>query len=347
MCAAVIAATLACMDGAQAEPSTMERHVQWVGTESCPKPVDLEERLHDRLGEHAVQRMGGGKIAVSVHVSSNDDGTHRLDVGVKTARGAYRRTLVDPDCDSLRDAAVLMMVVGIESVLAVDRLDEGTHEVAEVPAPEPAPAARVQTSVSTDPDVEPQVEPRGSRVVADEPWIVAFRAQGGMSRGPASQWTPSFGISVAGQRRRLRVRLDLSLQPERTVTIPDSPANVRILVWASTPMSCFVPSVARFEFPLCAGLELGFVHGVGQQFEETNDEQFVFWSSVVASSGVLWSISRHLFLGAEIGGSVAITRPRLTFDGNNDAFVAEAWGARALLSLEGRFSVTKSLSSPQ
>jgi hypothetical protein len=164
----------------------------------------------------------------------------------------------------------------------------------------------------------------------------AVRLGGGGEIGGIPAWSPTAGLAVAVFRRAWRVEL-AGTYAARALAYQD-PAGVggRMLLAAGALRGCGVPRWRRLEFPICGGLELGFVRAVARGVTDPRPAGDL-WIAAQLSSGLVWAPTRVLAVTFNLDVLVAIRRPGFHVASLGELARGEPVGLRPMIGFEARF----------
>ncbi|MDC0722879.1 hypothetical protein [Nannocystis bainbridge] len=164
----------------------------------------------------------------------------------------------------------------------------------------------------------------------------AVRIAGGGEIGGIPAFAPAAGLAFAVFRGPWRVELG-GTYAARALAYPE-PAGVgaRLLLAAGAVRACGVPRWRRLEFPVCGGLELGFVRAVARGVAAPQPAGDL-WLAAQLSPGLVWAPSRVIAVSFTLDVLVALRRPGFHVAGLGELARAEAVGLRPMLGIEARF----------
>jgi hypothetical protein len=257
--------------------------LEWSAPTRCPTASAVQERLTRTLAGSAAdprglraratvtegEGEGEGKVLELVLELDRDDGP----VG--------RRTMQAVDCDELANAAVLIVA------LAVDPEAELETPVIEAPTedssiPEPGEDGGVPT-VPAEPEPEPSVEPDEAPATGDEPeppeapapvpapapdrsprsLHVGLRVGAGAGLFVLDDASAIVSAAATAWGRTFRVELGATYWTPVEVRPAGSSAGGRLQQWTIDARGCGLLRPGPLELPLCGGLDVGAIHGVG------------------------------------------------------------------------------------
>lgn len=331
--ALALAAVLAVLD-------TPGLQIDWQAPATCPQAPELRARVGSLVGEAADRADLGvtGRVA-------RDGERWTLVLQLVRQGGQDTRRLTDGECQGLAEAAAVVIAVAIDPLAALvdpnepvpeDRVEEAVPEdslVPEVVVPAPAPAPRVEPVV-----VVPvaAAAPRGGERLA-----LSVKLGGGVGFArllPGVHGVVDVGLALG--RRWWRVEASgLFVPPVRADSGASGIGGV-FRVGAGEVRGCGVPAVAdgRVGFPLCAGLQLGAMHGqgAGDGLESTQQARSL-WAAVRVGPAIRWRPRGGrvaLWLGIDVLAS--LTRPKFVTAGGVTVHEAARLGGQASLGVEVR-----------
>jgi hypothetical protein len=252
------------------------------------------------------------------------------------------RVIPNRDCEVLADAAALLIAVSLDpraAERAAALRDEPVREpeVVPVPVPVPMPVPEPQGTVKArvrrcgagisslrrkPPDLRPCVtlQAGGALQVGLLPGIVGPGVEGSI----ALAW-PRVLVEAGGAhwfRRPVRLDADPTRGGDLWLTVGSLRACARL-------------RVPNFEFPLCAGAELGALQGVGVGVAEPHRDSLL-WIAGLAGASAAWVPVRRfaMTLGAEL--VVPASSYRFQVAGLGTVYEVNAVGGRFRLALAVR-----------
>jgi hypothetical protein len=112
--------------------------------------------------------------------------------------------------------------------------------------------------------------------------------------------------------------------------------GVDLRLTTGTAIACGRLGVLQVEFPLCAGVELGALHGVGVGIDRPDTERLL-WSAFVAHARAVWSPVRRFAVSALVGTAVPFTDYRFVVTNVGTVHEVAPVSLRAGLHAEVRF----------
>ena len=287
--------------------------VDWQAPADCPDAAALRGRVVAMIGEAAV---AGADVQASARVRA-DAGRWTLDLELQGAGGQDRRTLVDRECEAVTDAAALVIAVAIDPQARAPVPGPGPEVV--VPAPpvieQPAaavPVVAVPAAVPAKP--VPRDTPARTLPVARRRVEVNLRLGAGLGFArilPRPHAALELALGVEG--RLWRVELGgMFVPPVRGTAASDPTIGGSFRLGAGEVRGCAVPGLKRAPvyFPLCAGLQVGAMHGSGEGagLAVAYDVR-ALWVATRIGGAVRWRFARRLGLVLGLDAIVALVRP--------------------------------------
>ncbi|WP_096332698.1 hypothetical protein [Nannocystis exedens] len=168
------------------------------------------------------------------------------------------------------------------------------------------------------------------------PLRAAVRLAGGAEIGGIPAYSPVAGLVLGLFRGAWRVEL-AGTYAARAVTYPEPAAiGARMLVAAGAVRGCGVPRWRRLEFPVCGGLELGYVRAVACGVADPRPAGDL-WIAAQLSPGLAWAPTRVLAVSLGLDILLALRRPGFHVAGLGELARAQPVGLRPMLGIEARF----------
>ncbi|MCY1063464.1 hypothetical protein OV090_01745 [Nannocystis sp. RBIL2] len=196
----------------------------------------------------------------------------------------------------------------------------------------PPPGGRLG-SPADDPALD---APAPAALTPRPPVRAAVRLAGGGEIGGIPAFSPAAGLALGLFRGPWRVEL-AGTYAARALAYPE-PAEVgaRVRVATGAVRGCGVPRWRRLEFPVCAGLELGYVHAVARGVADPRPAGDL-WLAAQLSPGLAWAPTRVLALTLGLDILVALRRPGFHVAGLGELARSQPVGLRPMLGIEARF----------
>ncbi len=150
---------------------------------------------------------------------------------------------------------------------------------------------------------------------------------------------PRFGPGLSGHAALLwpRVRLEAggSFFFEQQSRI-DATRGGDLRLGVGHVRACGRLGSGSLEFPLCAGVEVGAMRGIGVGLATRNEDR-IPWAGALADAGLTWSPLRWLALRAQAGVVVPLARYRFRIANTEVVHEASPVGLRLGIGVEARF----------
>jgi hypothetical protein len=290
--------------------------LRWEAPLECPDETALRERVH-ALVPGLLERpdAAGSRVEVVVRAAAE---SHAATVVVRNDDGETRREFAAPDCETVVDAAALVVAVALDPVGVSVGLSE---PAASEPTPtEPTesnkpivreePAAEPEPLIMDEPIELPPAIGRASDPPTDErPRNLGFgvRVLGGGGYGPTNTGYATIGGTLALLGPRWRVELG-GLWAIPRVVRDDAGLGGRFDGWAVVGRGCFAPNIRRLELPSCGGVELGSVRGRGLEELPISGRASFLWIALAVAQGLWFSPIERVGIGLEIDLAVPLNR---------------------------------------
>lgn len=263
----------------------------------CPPQEELVRQIEGLLLHPLESKVG--IEGVDVALESRADGVHRLALTFEGGVAAQDRTLEDPDCAALIEAAALIIAIALDP-----------EAMGETPPPVRGPP----------PPIDGLLAP-GIPFAIPYPRLALGAAGGGdLGRGG-----PGLVPSVHGAVLWARFRFDLRL----AFGVPRPAPGGEVALYAATGRACIdLLGLGAVELPFCPGAEVGLL----ERRREAGPVERPFWAAVVPALALHLVLSPHLAVHLEGQGVVPLTGPTAP-DGSDLPRV----GARVFLGGEVRF----------
>lgn len=308
----------------------------WQAPAGCPDGAEVLRRLA-RLapGRPAPALRADGSIAPLV------DGTWRLQLALRGPGVADTRTIEAADCSALGDVAALLLAIAVAPETTARRHAAGAtapDDRPSLPLPPREPVAA--PSIAAPPGLELEdvsTAPTPRRSPGDSPGGVrgALRLAGGAEVGAIPAWSPSAALGAALLGAGWRVEL-AGTYSARTLAYDERSVGGRLQLGAGALRGCAVPRWRRFEFPVCGGLELGALRGVGRGVASPRPAVDL-WVAAQLGAGAAWVPGRRVALVAALDVSIALRRPGFHVASLGELARSQSIGLRPTVGVELRF----------
>lgn len=239
----------------------------------CPTSADVQGSI-ERYAGRPLERS---EVGARGKVLAVEDGGYRLELTLfRAGVDGESITILDPDCTVLAEAAALKVATAMLERASAQPL----------PLPEPQPPTR--------PAVAPMAPPRcrpGRSRMRESPSVLTPEC-GLLQLGSIAQWGPLPGVSggLAAEAgllwRRVRLQAGARFWFPRVHREGTREATFRMLVGAA--LVCPRLGAGSFEFPLCAGVEVGSLHGAGTGVANPRIDRLV-WVAGLLRGAVAWA----------------------------------------------------------
>jgi hypothetical protein len=257
-------------------PAALSVVLEWSAPARCPSASAVQQRLTRALADSAADPRG---LRARASVTEDDSGALTLALALDRDDGPVgRRTMQAGDCDELATAAVLIVALAVDPDAkledplpdAGDPSEDGIHVPPEPEPPpqlepRPEPEREPQPDPRTPPDPPPQPDPPTPRDSEPRPPTLhaglRLGAGAGLSVLPGA--TAVISAAAATWGRAWRAELGASYWTPVETRPGDGPVGGRIQQWTLDARGCGLLRPGPLELPLCAGLDVGAVHGKG------------------------------------------------------------------------------------
>ena len=312
----------------------------WSAPEACPDEAALRERV-ELLAPGLLARAGDPRAEIAVEVTRRaSDYEAEILLGPDRERS---QSLVSESCETVADAAALVIAVHLDAVETAEHLAELRAAAGRPPPSRPTVPTLHPTNNPSPPPTPERVAPEdpslGSLVVAapnqgatrassrvnegrDDPGRparlrVGLRAFGGPSYGPTDAAYAALGGMLGLAGLRWRVALGGLATPARRVTT-DAGIGARFSSWAVLAHGCFMPDVGqheRIQLPLCGGIELGQLRGRGVEGLAEARAGASPWIAPSLSQGLWFAPHPRFALGVDASLAIPVLPARFVVDG--------------------------------
>lgn len=350
------AVVLAMLLGAQAAPGAAQGArrgpaLNWVrlsGAESCIAPVELGERVEQRLGRAVLVRIPDAIVVIEGQVAPTPTGGFAALIRVSDPSGdvygAREIALEDGDCRRLDEMVALVVAVTIrnrggsgiplppEIAASLDALFEGEPaqldpaELAAAPAA-PAPAAAEPAEPVDTPAVDPaavMAAERGSawQLGAGAGWLAATGLQPDPTLGPALH--VRLGLERVGSAV---LSASFGLVQRRTVRDPDfDPDGVLRLQPLQAALALCGPDWTALGFALCGHAAVSVLQAEASGFAVEDGESSAAFVELGPEASLRAQLSSPVYLRLAVRVPVRLSRPEFAYT-RRDATPGEAFRA--------------------
>lgn len=254
--------------------------LEWSAPARCPAADAVRERLARTLAGSVADPRG---LRARAAVSEDEAGVLTLVLELERDDGPVgRRALRASDCDELATAAVLIVALAVDPEATIEAPElppredearpepsESSDEVPPVP-PEPGDEAEPPRDDAEPPSVAvPELEASERRPVerssARSPRTLhaGLRLGAGAGFSGLADASALVSASAATWGRAFRVELGATYWTPVEVRPEGSAAGGRLQQWTIDARGCGLLRPGPLELPLCGGLDVGAVHGMG------------------------------------------------------------------------------------
>lgn len=340
--------------------------LDWQAPAGCPDGEALRARVVDLVGAEATRQTSlGARARVKGRA-----GRWTLELALEREGGEDRRTLSDPDCRALSEAAALVLAVAIDPQVRFSGpvpedsppADPSVPPDSLVPLPpgEPAPTptvppvpsdisidtenvatANVATANVASPVIAAPPEPAPSPSPRPRKLQLGLRLGAGLGftrllPGPHAALDLGLGLEGRGWRVELA---GLFVPPVRGVAASDPGIGGVFRLGAGELRGCGVPGLRGrpLVFPLCVGLQFGAMYGRGTSGLPVPLAARSPWIATRFGGALRWR-PRDGRVGLWLGldAIVALTRPAFVTAGGVQVHESARLGGQASLGLEVR-----------
>lgn len=171
----------------------------------------------------------------------------------------------------------------------------------------------------------------------------ALHALGGIASGELPGVNGELAAAASLRLSWLRIELGVAFAPARTTHYAElARVGARVQLWYGFARACASTRLGSLEVPLCAGLELGVMRGVGVgPVSPLRSEQLV--AAALLGPALRWPIAGPLALWWEVTTALAFARPRSLYVSTRVGstlgalYRPEMAAARTLLGIEWTF----------
>jgi hypothetical protein len=320
-------------------PAATAPALDWDAPTTCPSAAAMRDKIA------ALAPTGARPRAARVVVVADATGFHAV-VEIDHAGGWESRELTASSCETLADAAALVIAIG------------PTDARGDAPLP-PAPVTIVPPTIDT---------PAATRPPAHEPAAQDDRATQAVPRAAAAAPAPrrrtdlrigiafdagitwpnlvevaptlAGAIAVIGSSWRVELRAIGTTRTDKVLSEPPDSVTAELRSTLASIRAAWVPHIRTLELPLAGGVELGGVRARPQGGTNQSDAT-AFWLGLTAGAGLAWVPRPWLAIRAELSGLVALVQPsfgvRVVPD-REVIWTAPRLGLRALAGVELRLA---------
>lgn len=302
--------------------------LEWSAPARCPTASAVQERLTRALAASAADPRG---LRARATVAEGDGGVLTLVLALDGDDGPVgRRTMQAGDCDELATAAVLIVALAVDPEVAIEEVPpptsdgEGAPPVSiEQPGPsqepgpsEPTPSqapAPSEPGPSQEPPLSEPVEPASAERDPSRALHAGLRVGAGAGLSVLTDASAVVSAGAAAWGRAFRVELGASYWAPMEVRPGGGAAGGRLQQWTIDARGCGLLRPGPLELPLCGGVDVGAVHGVGVGVS-TPQRVASLRLAFAAGAALVWRPARwKQRVGPWIGADVAVALARARF----------------------------------
>jgi hypothetical protein len=314
----------------------------WIAPPECPDAAHVRETI-EYYAARPLAETGLVLRAADGEISQEPSGGYRLRLRMDVAQGTpVERVLRDASCDVLAATAALMIAVTVDPTAAtratpLRETRPPPVEPTPAPQPEPPPERPPPQVAPLDTPARRNCDAGRSRLraaIRDLRPCVALEVRAGMQLGLLPKIVGAgVGLDVALTWSRLRVEIGGSHWFRRPARVAGDPPRGGDLQLSSGSLGlCARLGRRKIEVPLCAGAELGAIHGRGVGIDAPKAER-VLWAAAWLGPRVLWVLRPRLVLLGGVDLVVPLARYRFQIDGIGVVHRVDPVGGRFRLGL--------------
>jgi len=310
--------------------------IDWQAPAGCPDAAAVRGRVVMMIGEEAV---AGAQVQATASVRT-EAGRWMLELELRGAGGQDRRTLVDRECGAVAEAAALVIAVAIDPLARAPVLEDSPEIV--VPAPPTVvvvPVVELPRPAEVPTRPVPRDSPPAARPVSRRRTMLNLRLGVGLGFArilPRPHAALELALGVEG--RLWRVELGgVFVPPVRGTAASDPTIGGSFRLGAGEVRGCAVPGLKRAPvyFPLCAGVQVGAMHGSGEGtgLAVAYDVR-ALWLATRVGGAVRWRLGARVGLLFGVDAIVPVIRPSFITAGEVPVHEAARVGGQASLGFE-------------
>lgn len=304
----------------EAPPASDRFDLAWEAPAGCPDAASGRARVERFLGRE-VGRADDPQVRARVIVRSAD-GLFVAGIAIEGTDG--ERELSAERCDTVAEAAAYVVAAWIDPTVEPPALED--------PAPEPAPIPTPPPVIEPRPEPAPKPRPRPVPRLRG-----ALRLGAGVGVGPLPRVAATLLGGAALLLRRVRFELAVAhwlARPARRSDRPGTGGDIRLT--SGAVRICPLAVVRPVEIPVCAGFEVGSMHGRGVGIEQIVSTRLL-WAAFTAGVGLTWMPSR--WVGPWVDATLVVPVSRPVFEAENVGRIHQpkAAGFAGMLGVEARF----------
>jgi hypothetical protein len=271
----------------------------WDAPAPCPDGASVRSVIQRWLDQPDM-RLDPRSVHVQATVRPHPAGWE-LDVTLRSTGGAEHQTLVAERCETLVDVVALKVALAADPSALMRSVE---RSMASVP-PRPAPALKLGVRGHLGAGVGPLPEPSGFAALHGSAEFPGWRVEVG-----ASGWLP-----VAA-------------------TYPELPnVGAHFALVTVDARACALASMPSFDFPVCAGAEVGVMQGTGFGVARTETSDRL-WAAVTLGPALRLPLSSAFSLWIGTDAVIALSRPSFQVRGLEVLYRPDATAARVWTGVE-------------
>lgn len=311
--------------------------VTWTAPPECPDDAAMERRIAELVASSSA-RDGVARAQVQ-----RDGDAYVVDVIVAIDGTEHQRALRAPDCESLADAAALVVALTLDPT-ALGGEPDATTTTTTTTTTTVAPDATARAPAEATREAEDATPARGRRArgeAADPPRAAAtprmFELGGRLWSGWGSALAPRGSALLGGALvltwRRVALEAEARMWLPRALLLGQAVA-ARIWLGSALLAACLRPPTRRVEFGLCPALETGGTRARGVEVVEPTASSNL-WVAPVGRIALRVPLRRGLGLVAGVEVAAPLQRVSVNVSGDQ-LWLVKPISFRILLGLDGR-----------
>lgn len=287
--------------------------VVWEAPAECPD-LDGVKRYAERLLGQPLAALRGKNISAKGTVFRSELGNWELYLIVAVGAYVEEERLTAKNCRALADAAALKLALACDPLAVVQAVE---------PAAPPAAVPPADTAAE-----------RPSSEARPQPRRLGLRSMIGASFGQLPGISPGAALYASLQLSSFRIELGGQYYWGGKVSYSDLPSiGARLDLTSATARGCLTPRLGRWNFPVCAGFEIGLMRGEGFGVATTTRDTSV-WGAVVIGPALRFSLSKYVGLWLEADAVIPVLRPGFHIRNLGTLYVVPQGASRALGGVE-------------
>jgi hypothetical protein len=290
-----------------APPSSAE--IYWQAPAECPDSNGVKRSIERLLGKR-LDDLRSSNVQAHGEVRRNEAGIWELHCTLSVSGVVEEETLAAKKCQALADAMTLKVALAIDPLAVVESV---APPASMLPVPKAAPAR-----------VRPAPKPAAPAVAR-----IRLRAVGGAELGPLPGITPGAGLYGSVQLPSFRIELGSQAYWGGVARYAKLPTvGARLQAFSGTTRVCLTPAAGWLTVPVCGGVELGVIRGVG--FGIANSETSArLWGALILGPALRLQATRNLSFWFEADAMATVLKPEFHLR-NLDTLYTPAWGGSLL-----------------